>query len=91
MQTDGCASKCENEDVSVPSFVLCGLAVDDIVPSLIPRLIDMLRYYLHLGVLGVPVLPVCGGEWSLVVHFDDLCLFQCGSLIGLRPSVCMYI
>ncbi len=32
------AGKCENEDVSVPSFVLCGLAVDDIVPSLIPRL-----------------------------------------------------
>jgi hypothetical protein len=53
--------------------------------------IDMLRYYLHLGVLGVPVLPVCGGEWSLVVHFDDLRLFECGSLIVLRPSVCMYI
>ena len=38
MQTDGCANKYENEDVGVPSFAVCGLAVDNIVPSLILRL-----------------------------------------------------
>jgi hypothetical protein len=59
-------------DVSVPSFVVFDLAVDVIVPSLSCHYIDMLRYYLYLGVLRLPVLPVCDGVWVLVVRFDNL-------------------
>ena len=40
--------------------------------------IDILRYYLYLGVLRLPVLPVCVFN---VVRFDDLCLFSSGSMI----------
>ena len=42
--------------------------------------VDMLRCHLYfLGVLGVPVLPVCVFN---VVRFDDLCLFS-SSVVNL--------
>ena len=41
--------------------------------------IDILRYYLYLGVLRLPVLPVCVFN---VVRFDDLCLFS-SSVVNL--------